>query len=116
MELGAGSATDGNSDTDTLSNIENVIGSAYADIITGSTGDNIVSSGGGNDDIDLDDGDDTYIYTLGQDQVDGGDGVDTVDMSGFAYAVWINLATTYWDVQTRDSSDFPLGRGVYWQI
>ena len=51
VNLSTGSATDGNGDTDTLTGIENVIGSAFNDTLTGTTGDNTLSGGNGNFDV-----------------------------------------------------------------
>lgn len=73
VNLSTGSATgDG---TDTLTSIENVIGSANADTLTGSAADNVFVGGAGNDSIT------------------GGDGTDTVDYSAAGSAVSANLTT-----------------------
>ena len=53
VNLGTGTASDGFGGTDTLVNIEGVSGSAFNDVLTGSTADNEVFDGGaGNDTID----------------------------------------------------------------
>ncbi|WP_203544714.1 FecR domain-containing protein [Desulfovibrio sp. JC022] len=85
VDLSAGTATgaDGN---DTLSSIEEVIGSAYADILTGDAYDNFFQSNAGEDSIDGGNGYDTISYyaASGAVQVDisagtatGADGSDT---------------------------------------
>src|SRR5262249_55949034 len=79
VNLGAGTATDGFGDTDTLSNIENVIGTNFADTITGSSADNTLTGGGGNDTLSGLDGINT---------IDGGTGWDTA-----TYQIASNLAT-----------------------
>ena len=63
VDLSMGTATDGWSSTDTLTNFQNVIGSAYDDTITGDSHDNVIVGGAGNDIID------------------GGGGINTVDYS-----------------------------------
>jgi len=81
VNLSAGTASgDG---TDTLSGIENVIGSANADTITGDTGANVLTGGAGNDTLDGRAGDDT---------LNGGDGIDTATYANAASAVSVNLA------------------------
>ena len=80
---------------DTLTAIENVIGGAGSDTITGSTavnvihageGADIVDGGAGNDTINGEGGDDTIVYVVGQgvDAVDGGEGSDTLTVNGSA--------------------------------
>jgi Ca2+-binding RTX toxin-like protein len=75
VNLGSGTATDGGSGTDTLGGVENVIGSAYADTITGDGNANVIIAGAGND------------------TVDGAGGTDTIDYSTSAAAVTVNLVT-----------------------
>ncbi len=53
--IGAGS--------DTLSNFENLIGSAFNDTLTGNTGNNVITGGSGNDIINGASGVDTAVYT-----------------------------------------------------
>ena len=64
--------------SDTLSNIENIIGSAFADTLTGDANDNILRGGLGGD-----------ILTGG-----GSGDNDTVDYSDASVAVTVNLATS----------------------
>ncbi|MES9822807.1 MAG: LamG-like jellyroll fold domain-containing protein [Candidatus Thiodiazotropha endolucinida] len=49
VDLSTSTATDGNGDTDTLYNIENITGSAYGDILIGDLETNILVGGAGND-------------------------------------------------------------------
>lgn len=60
----ATSVATGSNGTDTLSNIENVIGSDYGDTITGDSGDNVFRDGGATaaDSYDGEDGTDTLHY------------------------------------------------------
>ncbi|MGZ8216480.1 Hint domain-containing protein [Methylomagnum sp.] len=68
-----GSAGGYDNNTDTITNIENVIGSAFDDVISGDGSNNRLDGGGGDDFLDGGAGDDTLI---------GGTGNDTVYFSG----------------------------------
>ncbi|MGF1535850.1 MAG: CHRD domain-containing protein [Elainellaceae cyanobacterium] len=79
-------------ETDTLSGIENVVGSNDSDTIIGDDnsntlegleGDDVLDGAGGADTLLGGDGDDTIISD-GLDTIDGGEGIDTVDFSGVA--------------------------------
>jgi Ca2+-binding RTX toxin-like protein len=70
------------SGTDTLVNIENVIGSAYNDSLTGDGGANVLTAGTGNDTLAGAGGSDTFVFDLNltvADVVDGGLGNDELD-------------------------------------
>lgn len=58
-----GTATDGAGFTDTLTSIENIIGSGFADVLTGDSQDNVFLGGLGSDTIDGGAGSDTLLYT-----------------------------------------------------
>ena len=62
--------------TDTLSNIENLIGSNFADTLTGNSSANVIVGGAGNDTISGGGGDDTLRGGLGADILTGGSGAD----------------------------------------
>src|SRR4029079_4718202 len=66
VDLYYGTATGGAGD-DTLSDIENVIGSSYADVITGGGGINVLWGGDGNDTIDGGGDSDTIFGGAGDD-------------------------------------------------
>ena len=72
VDLGAGTAT-GGAGNDTLNSIENAVGSAFGDTLTGNGGANRLDGGAGNDRI---------IAGGGQDVVLGGDGLDVVTLGG----------------------------------
>lgn len=93
VNLTTGTATDGNTDDDTLRNFENVTGSAYADTLTGDSGSNVIDGGDGNDTIAGGSGGDTLVGGAGDDDLDGGDGSDTVDYSADGAGVTVNLST-----------------------
>jgi Ca2+-binding RTX toxin-like protein len=61
--------------TDTLSNFQNLIGSAYADHLTGDAGNNVIDGGAGGNDV-----------------LDGGAGVNTVSFASAANGVTASLA------------------------
>jgi len=65
-------------DHDTLSGIENVIGSAHGDTLTGDGGANVFDGNAGADIVEGGDGDDTVSGGADDDTVSGGDGVDTL--------------------------------------
>ena len=67
--INAGIAKDGFGTTDTLRNLENIIGSKYDDVLIGNSQDNRIEALAG---------DDLLIGNAGNDYLDGGDGNDTV--------------------------------------
>jgi len=100
INLAAGNARRGTAAAlveDTLTSIENAIGGAGADTITGSNAANVIDGGDGADTIigglGVDTlrggaGNDTFTYTIGDgaDSVDGGADVDTLNINGTAGA------------------------------
>ena len=70
--------TGGHAAGDTLANIENLIGSAYGDTLTGDDGDNAIAGGAG---------DDMLIGGGGADALDGGAGTDTASYASSDAAV-----------------------------
>jgi Ca2+-binding RTX toxin-like protein len=84
--IGAGS--------DTLATVENIIGSAFNDTLTGTTGDNVMSGGAGVDTIDGGSGNDTIDGGDGNDNLTGGIGTDLVSYSSATAAVTVSLALT----------------------
>lgn len=60
--------------TDTLVSIENVIGTAYNDVISGDAGNNVLRGQQGNDRLFGQDGDDRLFGGAGDDKLDGGAG------------------------------------------
>ena len=91
VDLAAGTGSGGDAEGDTLSGIENVIGSDHNDVLTGNSsgsGQNTLSGGlgddtligaGGNDTLLGGAGDDSLTGAGGNDTLDGGDGNDTLD-------------------------------------
>jgi Ca2+-binding RTX toxin-like protein len=69
---------------DTLAGMENVIGSAYDDVIKSNDALNTIDGGNGNDVL--------LTWLDGQNDVmNGGEGSDTIDYSGFAQAKGVNI-------------------------
>jgi len=69
--------------SDRIQDIENVAGTAFADLITGNAQANRIIAGAGNDTVDGGQGDDT---------LDGGAGVDTLTFAGAAGGVTVDLS------------------------
>ncbi|QLH39378.1 MAG: hypothetical protein HWD60_11065 [Defluviicoccus sp.] len=82
VNLGTGIATDDSGASDTLAEIENILGGGHADALTGDTGANSIDGG---------DGKDTLIGGAGDDTLVGGKGIDTADYSGAAAGVTVSL-------------------------
>ncbi|MBY0322259.1 MAG: VCBS domain-containing protein [Reyranella sp.] len=83
VNLATGTATDNWGNSDTLSGIENVSGSTFADTLTGDAGANNLSGGGGNDMLDGGAGNDWLRGDSGNDTINGGADVDTADYTAF---------------------------------
>jgi Ca2+-binding RTX toxin-like protein len=84
VNLLANSGAGGDAAGDTFSSIENIIGSAFADMLRGDTGANTLDGRSGND---------TLIGGAGADALIGGAGTDTADYSSSAAGVTVNLLT-----------------------
>ncbi|MCA0257005.1 MAG: cadherin domain-containing protein, partial [Proteobacteria bacterium] len=78
--------------TDTLSGIENLTGTSYADTLTGDSNANVLDGGAGNDTLNGGDGDDTLIGGAGADVLNGGLGSDTASYFGSTAGVTVNLS------------------------
>ena len=75
----------------TVSQFENVIGSGFADTITGNISNNSLSGGGGNDTISGGNGADTITGGAGKDQLTGDDGNDRFIFSNLADSLLANF-------------------------
>ena len=69
----------GGDGTDTLSSIENLIGSDFVDTLSGTGGDNTISGGGNTDDVKGFSGNDTLNGDAGNDTLNGGASNDTLN-------------------------------------
>lgn len=93
VDLTTNVASGGDAQGDTLSNLENIRGSAQADTLTGSGADNAIEGGAGSDIIKGEAGNDTIAGGAGADDLDGGDGVDWLDYTASAEGVTVSLAS-----------------------
>ncbi len=78
VDLASGTATDGFGDSDNLTAIEGVIGSALADQIAGDAQDNTLLARAGDDTVSGGAGNDTLGGWSGNDNLDGGAGEDLI--------------------------------------
>ena len=108
VDLGAGDAIDGFGNADIISGFAGVIGSAFADVLTGTDGADHLLGGGalvGTDRLAGGLGDDTYVpgagSTRAQEAADGG--VDTLDFSAAGLGVTVDLGILGAD-QTFDAA------------
>ncbi len=87
VSLTANTATGGGG-SDTLSNIENIIGSSYNDTLTGNTANNTIDGGAGNDTLIGATGNDLYLFKniFGNDIIRDTSGTDSIDLSDFILA------------------------------
>ncbi|WP_345197052.1 calcium-binding protein, partial [Kistimonas scapharcae] len=116
-DSGDGTATDaGNTETDTLRNIENITGTgSYGDTLTGNNVDNVLSGGGGDDILNGaagsdtlygEGGNDTLSGGTGSDTFDGGSELDTVTYDGVTQNVTVNLQAGTGNDGTGGSDSF----------
>jgi len=78
VNLSLNQAKDGFGGTDTIYEIENIIGSAFKDTLIGSNQANTILGGDGNDIIDGKEGSDRLFGENGNDEIFGGSGDDTL--------------------------------------
>ncbi|MFG6487753.1 PA14 domain-containing protein [Roseateles sp. BYS78W] len=74
VNLSTGRGSGGDAQGDTLSGVENVIGSAFDDVLTGAAGTNVLTGGAGNDTYNVDDTTDVIVENAGE-------GTDSVNAS-----------------------------------
>ncbi|MBC6981702.1 hypothetical protein [Caulobacter sp. 17J80-11] len=86
----------GGAGRDTLSSIENLVGSAFSDSLRGNAGSNLIEGG---------DGDDVIEGGGGHDKLYGGAGVDTASYANSTAAVTVRLAKTDAQVTGGAGSD-----------
>jgi Ca2+-binding RTX toxin-like protein len=80
---------------DTVTNVENVIGTGTHDTVTGNTSANVIDGASGNDSLDGYSGDDYLIGAQGDDTLRGAEGADTLSGGDG------NDVFQYWDVTTE---------------
>jgi Ca2+-binding RTX toxin-like protein len=84
----------GGAGSDTLVNIQNLIGSGFGDHLTGDGGNNALYGGAGPDSLNGGAGDDTLLGGAGADTLVGGGGVDTASYADATAAVTVSLAVS----------------------
>ena len=117
-----GAQSGGHAAGDTLVAVENVIGSSFADFLTGNgaanvlngvDGNDVLIGGGGNDTLIGGDGNDTLVGRGGNDTLNGGPGTDTVHYAGSPAGVTVNLgagtATGGWGNDTIIAAEKVIG-------
>ena len=72
-------AVGGHATGDSIDGFENVIGTAYDDVLTGDGVANVLTAGDGDDELIGNDGDDTLSGGAGEDDLEGGGGDDTLE-------------------------------------
>jgi Ca2+-binding RTX toxin-like protein len=77
-----GAQNTGNAGLDTLTSVENLVGSSFDDILRGNTGSNVLNGGAGHDLLWGGAGNDSLIGDLGVNRISGGNGVDVVTLGG----------------------------------
>ena len=95
INLNASYANYGDATGDTLTDIENVTGSDFADSIQGDSADNVLEGGLGVDSLTGHGGDDILEGGAGADTLNGGAGTDTATYTGSSAAVSIHLGSSY---------------------
>ncbi|MEF8756312.1 MAG: Ig-like domain-containing protein [Accumulibacter sp.] len=83
LDLDAGTAAIGGGPLKSVLAVENAVGTATADLLTGSSGNNALSGGNG---------DDTLAGLAGDDTLDGGSGTDTASYAAASAGVTVNLS------------------------
>ena len=91
VDLEAGTGKRGHAEDDVITDIENVVGSEYGDVLEGDGNANRLSGGSGDDRLSGKGGDDVLEGGAGADRLFGGAGVDTVSYAGSDLGVWVDL-------------------------
>lgn len=91
VNLTNGTGTGGDAQGDVISNVENLVGSDYADVLTGDAVSNILHGLDGDDEIRGNSGNDVLEGGAGADQLNGGAGVDAVSYQASDEGVTVDL-------------------------
>ncbi len=91
VDLAAGTGAGGDADGDTFQGIENVVGSAFDDTLTGDDRRNRLDGGDGDDQLNGGEDDDALLGGAGDDALDGGDGADVASYEESPVGVSVDL-------------------------
>lgn len=116
VNLSTGLGSGGHAEGDTLSGIENLIGTHHNDTLTGNSGTNVLTGGAGNDVLDGGSGSDTFIFGQGDgsDVAHGGSGGGWTDAillqnaDGSAVEGGWTISLTQGEVQSTESNSLTL--------
>ncbi|MGK9169028.1 hypothetical protein KXR53_22115 [Inquilinus limosus] len=121
VDLATGAVSGGDAEGDTLSGIEQVLGSVLADVLTGDAnantlwggaGDDVLTGGGGGDALKGGAGDDRFVYTALSDSAVSGLGKDTI--ADFATGDRIDLSAIDADGNSANGDTaFTFGTGGF---
>ena len=121
IDLGAGTASGGDAAGDTLTGIENLVGSSFNDSLTGGAGndqlsgragDDLLHGGAGNDSLWGDEGSDTLYGGAGNDMMQGGGDADVLHVAGGEGVDAVYGGESGTDLDWMELSDGGTGQGV----
>ncbi|MDF8332374.1 calcium-binding protein [Novosphingobium cyanobacteriorum] len=92
VDLAAGTASGGDAAGDSWTSIENLAGSAHADVLTGDGLRNLLRGMANDDMLAGGEGDDVIVGGAGADTMDGGAGRDTLSYAGHGQSISVSLA------------------------
>lgn len=92
VNLQDGAGTGGHAEGDTITDVENISGSAYDDVLTGDGNANELVGGAGDDELLGNAGNDLLEGGAGIDRMDGGSGMDTAVYRNSDVAITVNLS------------------------
>ena len=91
VDLASGNGEGGHARGDTITNVENVMGTGYADVLSGDGAANVLHGLDGDDDLRGNGGNDVLDGGAGADQLDGGAGTDRVSYRDSDAGVTVDL-------------------------
>ena len=91
VDLASGLGSGGDAEGDVLTGLENLVGTAVADRLSGDTGENVLTGRQGNDLLEGRAGDDVLTGGSGADRLSGGAGIDTASYRGSSQGVQVDL-------------------------
>ena len=92
VNLGDGTGKGGHAEGDAFEEVENILGSGYADTLVGNEGANRLDGRSGDDELNGGAGNDTLVGGAGADRLAGGSGADWVSYLGSNKGVTVDLS------------------------